>query len=115
MPYQCDRNVGRCSFHTCESVGPRCDAFMCAVCCALYHKSWVYHKLADGSVTQNTDTDSRLPAVYGGADQKADPPEWDYGTHPPEFGEIVELDEERVYLPLSNYRANKEWPADYVG
>lgn len=124
--WQADRNVGKCSFHTCRAVSvPRCDGFMCAGCCTIYHANWTSHRRGDGTLsgpgTSGKNGHSQVcVCIACRRDREAKPTvpvEWDYDAHPPEFGETAELgeDHERCFIPLSNWKANKDWPADYIG
>lgn len=111
------RNVGKCTMMACTStIGARCDAFCCEYCCRVRHEYWPSHIRADGSITTNAGrADSRLPARYGGEDQKTEP-EYDYDK-PPEFGDAKELGDDyvRCFVPFYNYKANTVWPVDYIG
>lgn len=130
MPWQADRNVGSCTLHTCRAtLVPRCDAFFCESCCRTNHSQWNAHRQPDGTVTgifqdtrvgYNSNHAAWCNCIACKRDRvvKPDPPvEWDYDGFPPEFNEPKELgaDYERCFVPLSNYKANKEWPADYIG
>ena len=129
-PWQGDRNVGACTIHRCREVGvPRCDAFMCQECCELHHSEWSAHRQPDGTVTRvredatrpyrgyNTTHSSWCKCIACKRDKEVTPIEYDYDGFPPEFNEVKELgeDHERCFIPLSNYKANKDWPADYIG
>jgi len=114
-----DRNWGACTISTCKvKHAPRCDAFMCLACCQSFHMSWPKHMMPNGVIVnpeRSYPGVSQLPVHYGGTDTKRPEPEWDYDHHPPNPGEITELDDSRTFIPLSNYRAGRtEWPVDYV-
>lgn len=118
MPYQYDKNWGRCTYHDCKVIhAPRCDAFACQACCHKHHSEWsISHRRpgdADGNTGSATSDMRQLPVRYGGTDEKK---EWDYENHPPKIGDMKELGEdyERVFVPLGNYKANKDWPVDYI-
>lgn len=129
MPWQSDRNIGACTLRTCREMAcARCDAFFCQSCCETNHAEWSAHRQPSGVITPvrtGFRGDPRLPGHYAATVTRhsdtcvcvnCKPITWDYDK-PPEFGETKELgaDYDRCFIPLSNFKSNKEWPVDYVG